>query len=438
MVGNGKKKRAAQTIEVAPGGLQGRRFDAAQKRHALTLVASGVTRTQVAAIVGTTTTSLGRWLKEGLNGSAIAGAKPVAPVARPARPKRAAQNGMSTAATRPPPPVEGAAAGRGGRTKGGGAVGRSTPERSPYAPADPAQGLSDIEVAGILEWKKKHPSMGPAQLRAQLKRFKGWRLSIKAIARVLRGHGYAVVHTKARPVGPEPVRFEAPRRNALWQADFCEVRVGDERLHVLFILDDFSRFLVGHMLTDAPSSATVTTTFRAAMARHGKPEAVRTDRGGAFVAYTKDGDFGRVLEAELVDHIVGRAYSPRGGGKVESAIGTLKRELWECFHFEDREEAERRLSVFVEDYNHRRAHMGIDGLVPADRFFGRADQVLARIDALSRGRNAALATTPGAPVEELITASSGAPLEVLRLVIHDGAMEIRFCGARVQLGPLKT
>src|SRR5262249_58271822 len=84
----------------------------------------------------------------------------------------------------------------------------ATKPRSPYAPADPAHGLSDIEVAGILEWKKQHPSMGPAQIRAQLKRFNGWRLSIKAIARVLRGHGYAVVHRKARPLGPEPIRFE--------------------------------------------------------------------------------------------------------------------------------------------------------------------------------------------------------------------------------------
>ena len=242
------------------------------------------------------------------------------------------------------------------------------------------------------------------------------------------------MHTKARPVGPEPVRFEAPRRNALWQADFCEVRVCDERLHALILLDDYSRFIVGHALTDSPSSAVVTATFRAAMARHGKPEAVRTDRGGAFVAYTKDGDFGRVLEAELVDHMVGRSYSPRGGGKVESAIGTLKRELWECFHFEDRAEAERRLAAWVDDYNHRRAHMGIDGLVPAG-------QVMARIEALSRGRIAALATRhgdPAAPVEETLTAASGAPLEVLRLVIHDGVMELRFCGARVQLGPLMT
>jgi len=213
--------------------------------------------------------------------------------------------------------------------------------------------------------------------------------------------------------------------------------VGDERLHALLLLDDYSRFLVGHALTDSPSSAVVTATFRSAMARHGKPEAMRTDRGGAFVAFTKDGDFGRVLEAELVDHIVGRSYSPRGGGKVESAIGTLKRELWKCFHFEDRGEAERRLSAWVDDYNHRRAHMGIDGLVPADRFFGRADQVLARIEALSRGRLAASAM-PGASVEETLTAASGAPMEVLRLVLHDGVMEMRFCGARVQLGRLLT
>jgi transposase InsO family protein len=308
--------------------------------------------------------------------------------------------------------------------------------RSPYAPADPAHGLSDVEVAGILEWKKKHPSMGPAQLRAQLKRFNGWRLSIKAIARVLRGHGYAVVHRKSRPVGPEPIRFEAPRRNALWQADFCEVRVGDERLHVVLILDDFSRFIVGYAVLDSPSSAGATAAFRVAIGRHGKPEAVRTDRGGAFVAHTKDGDFARMLETELIDHIVGRSYSPRGGGKVESAVGTLKRELWECFHFEDRDIAERRLGAFIEEYNHRRAHMGIDGLTPADRFFGRADQVLARVDAVSRGRNGTLAKA-GGPVEEPLSASTGAPLEVLRLVIEDGVMEMRFCGARVQLGPLK-
>jgi hypothetical protein len=86
--------------------------------------------------------------------------------------------------------------------------------------------------------------------------------------------------------------------------------------------------------------------------------------------------------------------------------------------------------------------MGIDGLVPADRFFARADHVMARIDAISRGRITAFAARSGghtSPVEEeTLSASSGAPLEVLRLVVLDGVMEMRFCGARVRLGPLVT
>ncbi len=407
------RKRRRQSER--PYRARGRRFTDEQRQRALEMISSGMERASVAEAIGTTTESLRVWVRD------------------------AKAHGVM-----PPPPAKGAAptkaasARHARRAQGSEAPGVESKPRSPYAPADPAQGLSDVEVAAILEWKKKHPSMGPAQLRAQLKRFHGLRLSIRAIARVLRGHGYAVVHRGARPgLGAPPVRFEAPRRNALWQADFCEVRVGDERLHVLLILDDFSRFVVGHALTDAPSSAVATATFRTAMARHGKPEAVRTDRGGGFVAHTKDGDFARVLEAELVDHIVGRSYSPRGGGKVESAIGTLKRELWECFHFEDRDEAERRLSAFVEEYNHRRAHMGIDGLTPADRFFGRADRVLARGDAQSRRRQAHAPAEPG-EVEETLAAGTGAPLEVLRLVLHEGHLELRFCGARVQLGPLMT
>jgi hypothetical protein len=157
------------------------------------------------------------------------------------------------------------------------------------------------------------------------------------------------------------------------------------------------------------------------------------------VAFTREGDFGRVLEAEDVTHIVGKPYNAKGGGKVESAIRTLRRELWELEHFEDRDHAEQRLRHFFLDYNERRAHMGIDGLTPADRFFGRADQVLAQINALSRHRQGALAESApaGCAIEELGTIRAGSPMEVLRLTLVDGAMELRFCGARVVLGQVQ-
>lgn len=420
MLGKNKKKG----LKGSEGGRpQGRRFTDEQKQHALVVVASGsATREDIAATVGTTTQSLRRWVAEAI----AAGTMPTPPVVKTAAPvgKATERGGVAEAGT----PQSST------RNQATGAV------RSPYAPADPAQGLADYEVAAILELKRKHASMGPAQIRAQLKRFKGWRLSLKAIARVLRGHGYELVHRGGRPKEPEPIRFESPRRNALWQADFTEVRVGGDRLYVFIILDDFSRYVVGHAVSESPSSQVATETMRLAIARHGKPEKVRTDRGGAFIAFSRETDFGRFLEAELIDHIVGKSYRPQGGGKVESAVGTLKRELWELEEFTDRIHAEQRLGEFFEEYNDRRAHMGIDGLTPADRFFGRADKVLAAVDAISRRRQGALERVggPGCAIEETLSARQGAPLEVLRLVMVDGVMELRFCGSRVRLGRIET
>ena len=392
------KKTSKQNSSSASQPAKGRRFTAEQKEVACLLDGSGVLpRTSIAALMGTTTESIRRWVHASSEGGETDGTE------EPASEAPAALATAAAAASTAPPPAS-TSSKEGGNGK---------PSSSIYAPKDPGQGLGDHEVAAILELKKKHPSMGPAQLRAQLKRFKGWRLSNKAIARVLKQHGYELLHRGSRPEGPEPERFEAPRRNALWQADFTQVRVGSDKLQVLVILDDFSRFVVEHAMSDSQSSEVATKTLEAAIARHGKPEAVRTDRGAAFTANKTDTDFARYLELELIDHVVGRAYNPKGGGKVESAIGTLKRELWEVFEFHDRDEAARRLRVFFNDYNHRRAHMGIDGLTPADRFFGRADEVLAAIDAVSRKRQGALALVApaGGALEELGSTSTGSPLE---------------------------
>jgi len=380
-----------------------RRFTQEQKKKALGLLSSGKCPSEVAKIIGTTAQTVTRWEHAADEQSTDKASEVVESVVTE-------HDEPATSKKKGP---------------------------SPYAPADPANGLSPEEIAGILEYKREHPSYGPAQLRAQLKRFRGWRISLKAIAKVLKANGYELVHRGSRPKGlKQPTRFEASRRNALWQLDFMQLRVVGEVMHVVLALDDFSRFIVGHGVGDEPSTQVAVDTLRAAMARHGKPEAVRTDRGGAFLAFTKDSDFGKVLEAELIDHIVGHSYHPQGGGKVESAVGTVKRELWDVEHFATRQQAERRLTQFIDDYNHRRAHMGIDGLTPADRFMGQADRVLAEVDAISRKRQGSLTMkqAAGTTVEEMFAPATGAPLEVLRLIIVDGAMELRFCGARVRLG----
>jgi len=169
-----------------------RRFSPEEQAHALSLIVAGMKRDEVSTSVGCTTESLRRWYN-------VAKAKGMLPAGRG---NGAGGNGNGAAAKTAPVEPE-------------------TPPAASSAPRDPGAGLGEHETKAILDYKRKHPSMGPAQIRAQLKRFLGWRVSVKAIARVLRQAGFAAVHRKGRPVGDEhPSRFEAPHRNALWQLDY--------------------------------------------------------------------------------------------------------------------------------------------------------------------------------------------------------------------------
>jgi hypothetical protein len=62
-------------------------------------------------------------------------------------------------------------------------------------------------------------------------------------------------------------------------------------------------------------------------------------------------------------------------GKIERFWGTLWRECIESAVFVDLGDAQRRIGLFIDHYNFQRPHQGIDGLVPADRFFGAASEV---------------------------------------------------------------
>jgi transposase InsO family protein len=302
------------------------------------------------------------------------------------------------------------------------------------APHDPGYGLSETEVGAILKWKREYPSMGPAQIRAQLKRFKGWRLSVKAIGRTLQKNGYELEQRGSRPQGYEPQRFEAPHRNNLWQLDFMEARIYGQKLFILVILDDFSRYLVALKVLLEPTSEAVVEVMKESIRLHGKPEGTYTDRGGAFLAWRDQSSFSGYCEEKLIDHHVSKAYHPQGRGKVEAVIRTLQRELWEIEHLNDLGEVQAALDKFRNRYNFERAHMGIDGLTPADRYFGRWPEVLDRINAISRQRNGADTGGVGLVQEEAL--AGRAPVEVLRLMINDNKLELRFFGHRVVLGEI--
>ena len=87
------------------------------------------------------------------------------------------------------------------------------------------------------------------------------------------------------------------------------------------------------------------------------------------------------MEKRGIRQVVAAPRRPQTLGKIERFWGTLWRECLESAIFVDLGEAQRRIGLFIDHYNFQRPHQGIDGLTPADRFFGAAPEVLRTLRA---------------------------------------------------------
>jgi hypothetical protein len=146
-------------------------------------------------------------------------------------------------------------------------------------------------------------------------------------------------------------------------------------VYLVAFLDDHSRFVVGYGLHTSQSTPLVLEVFRSAIAGFGTPEEVLTDNGTQYVTWRGKGAFTRECEKRGVKQIVASPHRPQTLGKVERFWGTLWRECVEAAVFADLGDARTRIGLFIDHYNFQRPHQGIDGLTPADRFFGAADEV---------------------------------------------------------------
>ena len=231
----------------------------------------------------------------------------------------------------------------------------------------------DREILG--EWRQ-HPGLGPSQIRNQLRR-RGVKVSVTTARRVMEDAGYRPPKVVREP---HDERFEAVRPNHLWHLDFVHRHIHQASTFTLILIDDCARFVTGHGVDDAERAEMVIRTFEEAVARHGKPERVMHDRGSAFWSWRGISRFTALLTELGIDQVV--AEHKEHNGKVEVFNANLHKELFDRHRFYDLAEMKRRLAAHLHWYNHARTHHALGGLlVPADRFYGRAEEVLARIEA---------------------------------------------------------
>ncbi len=278
----------------------------------------------------------------------------------------------------------------------------------------PADTTQEERQRLILQMWRQQPGLGPSQIRNQLKR-KGFKASVNTVRTIMEEHGYVQPRTRRRE---HTGRYEAIRPLQLYHLDFCHFHVHRQKQCLLLILDDYSRFIPGWTLLKSEHAAGVLDALEKTVNRYGRPEAVMTDRGGAFHAWRGLSQFERQLEEYGIDHYL--AKEPQVNGKAEALMATVQKELIRQVEFTDLADAQRQITRWVLFYNYRRTHHGLGGLlVPADRFHGWEQETLKRIE---QGH--------GADFQDLLSPEERG-LELFKVVSEAGQPAIYLMGRKV-------
>ncbi len=196
------------------------------------------------------------------------------------------------------------------------------------------------------------------------------------VARLMRANGLVGVrrgrrHVTTIPDGSVTARpadlvdrdFTATGPDRLWVADFTYLRVVVGFIYLAFILDAYSRMIVGWQLASHRRATLVTDALEMAIClRDPQPGLVaHTDAGSQYtsISYTD-----RVAEAGMVPSI-GSVGDALDNAMAESWVATIKAELIQGRIFASFEQAEHEVLEWISFYNHERLHESLGYLSPA-------------------------------------------------------------------------
>jgi len=256
----------------------------------------------------------------------------------------------------------------------------------------------------IAKVKIGNPGFGFKKIKNFLWRFQGVKVSTGTVKKTLIEKNLPkATQVRRKPKRHKKVqRFERARPMQLWQSDITSFVLArhSSRVYLVAFMDDHSRYVVSWGLHLRQTGEIVIEAIQQGIQRFGKPEEVLTDQGRQYYSWRGKSDFGKLLIKEGIQHVVSRSHHPQTLGKCERFWETVGQEFWERVHPQELEETRERFSHFIAHYNHFRPHQGIDGMVPADRFFGLESEVRKALERTFKENELRLAVgeTPRTPV----------------------------------------
>jgi putative transposase len=161
-------------------------------------------------------------------------------------------------------------------------------------------------------------------------------------------------------------RFEASGPDELWVADFTYLRSWQGVVFLSFVIDVFSRRVVGWQFASNMRTSLVLDALRMALSqrRHGADiELVHhSDRGSQYLSY----DYTQVLEDHGVLASCGSVGDAYDNALAESFVDTIKTELIRDRVWRTQSQLELAIVAYIGWYNHDRLHEALGDMPPAE------------------------------------------------------------------------
>jgi putative transposase len=278
-----------------------------------------------------------------------------------------------------------------------------------------AKAVADWKRQKVLAVKETDPGFGPSQIRNQLRR-QGVTISIESIRTILKDAGYELDRRHAP--AKEYTRFEASRPLELAQIDILEFYIHKQKVYLVLLLDDFSRFLLNYALLEQCNMEQIERMVKEAVNRYGKMERLVSDRGFVFHGWRGINAFEKFLEDMDIYHIHTSPYHPQTIGKIEAVNKAIQKELIRQTEFQSIANAREKVDEWLWRYNYHRVHQGLDGLcVPADRFHGWLPEV---------ERGMAKLVENGIDLSQRL-------VNLFNISLHNGIIELTILGRKVYI-----
>ena len=167
---------------------------------------------------------------------------------------------------------------------------------------------------------------------------------------------------------PDRVRrdFTAAASDRLWVADFCYLRCWEGVVFFSFVIDVYSRRIVGWQLASHMRTNLVCDALRMALSRRRAGADVQlvhhSDAGSQYTSYA----FGQVLDDHGVLASIGTVGDAYDNALAESFVDSFKTELIADRVWRTRSQLELAVVEYVGWFNHDRLHAALGDLPPAE------------------------------------------------------------------------